>query len=357
MGSIEIAMCKKSIVLGLVCGLFFWGCAPKQETVMPARESLAVEKVAWEYFDLTQADTELFFQTFLKSCHRNALTKPFCALEDFNAFQEAFVPYKIVHKGLMTGYYEPTLRGSKTRSDVYAYPLYGKPEGLVSVHLESVYGELSGYRLRGKLEGTRVVPYYTHQEIDTQGVDAPVICYVNSKVDAFFLQIQGSGRVELEEGGVLHVGYADQNGHPYRAIGRYMRQQGYLEEVSMQSIRAFLKEHPHKADAIMHTNPSYVFFSENTQGATGALGVELTPYASVAVDRGFIPLGLPLWIETSLPFIQPLVVAQDVGGAIRGAARVDYFFGPGEAAAERAGGLSAPVTVYLFLPRGETTQR
>ncbi|MBE0494912.1 MAG: MltA domain-containing protein [Campylobacterales bacterium] len=328
----------------------FWGCAPKQTPLALSSLPVMGEVVAWESLTLEGVQEAVFFEAFHRSCALNPLSAPYCGIQDLETFKGLFSPVKLSSKGLMSGYYEPTLRGSKTRSEVFSTPLYARPKEMLSIELSSLYNELSSMRLRGRLNGTRVVPYASHEEIDQKGVEAEVLCYVDSKVDAFFLQIQGSGKVVLEDGEVMYLGYADQNGHPYRAIGGLMRQQGFIDAVSMQSIRDFLEANPDRADAIMHANPSYVFFTQKETGATGALGVELTPYGSVAVDRRYIPLGLPLVIESALGYLQPLVVAQDVGGAIRGEARVDYFFGAGEEAPVLAGGLKEEIILYLVLP-------
>lgn len=338
------------LVIALALGLFL-GCAPKSQPLFFGSLPISAEVASWEDLDLKGMDEALFFEAFERSCALNALTAPYCGVKEFKAFKEFFVPIKLLRQGMMTGYYEPTLRGSKTQSEEFFYPLYAKPSDMLTISLSSLYPELSSMRLRGKVVGERVVPYASHGEIDQKGIDAEVLCYVSSKVDAFFLHIQGSGKVVLEDGAVMYLGYADQNGHPYRAIGGLMRQKGYLDEVSMQSIRAFLEANPSKAEAVMHANPSYVFFAERTTGATGALGVELVPYGSVAVDRRHVPLGLPLVIQSGLPFVQPLVVAHDVGGAIKGEARVDYFFGADEEAPVLAGGLKAPITLYVVFPK------
>jgi membrane-bound lytic murein transglycosylase A len=333
---------------GAVVALLLAGCAPKQ--IELSKEPFPVRLSTWEALEETHHDMYAFFEAFARSCDKLEVLKPYCGITTLAELKAQFVPVKIIEEGRMTGYYEPTLHGSKTRSARYHYPIYGLPEDLVRIDLGAAYPELASYRLRGLVEGKRVVPYPDHATIHERGLDAPILCYVDSRVDAFFLHIQGSGKVLLEEGGVLNVGYADQNGHPYRAIGRYMKEKGYLEAVSMQTIRAFLEQHPDKMDEILHVNPSYIFFDAKAQGATGALGVELVAHGSVAVDRTYIPLGMPLFIKTTHPKINPWVVAQDVGGAIRGAARVDYFFGPGEEAAADAGTLYAPIELFLLLP-------
>jgi membrane-bound lytic murein transglycosylase A len=329
--------------------LLLGGCASKKTLV--SLEPLHVKTLSWEDLNHLSPPNEQFFEALKRTCKRVENLGPYCEVNSFEDLKKSFIPVKIASKGTMTGYYEPTLKGSKTRSERYNYPLYGVPKDLIQIELGEIYPELKNYRLRGRVVGNKVVAYPSHEAIDRGEIDAPVLVYVDSRVDAFFLHIQGSGKVILEEGGVLNLGYANQNGHPYRAIGRIMKERGYLSEVSMQTIRTFLYENPKKQDEILYTNPSYVFFESRNQGATGASGVQLIADASVAVDKRYIPLGMPLLIQTQNEFISPWVVAQDVGGAIKGEARLDYFFGGGEEAAKKAGQLYTPVEVLLILPR------
>lgn len=276
--------------------------------------------------------------------------------------EKEFTPYQIKEKdgsnaGLLTGYYEPQLRGSLIKSDIYKYPVHKTPEDLVTVDLGSIYPELKKYRLRGKIEGNKLVPYYARKDSD-QHNDTPenIICYVDSKIDLFFLEIQGSGRVLLDNGENIFVGYDNQNGHPYRAIGRYLVQQKELkmEEVSLQSIRAWLEKNPSRIDEVLNYNHSLVYFQQRDKAASGSLGIELTPKRSIAIDRKFIPLGSLLYLSADVDENKfcNVVVAQDTGGAINGAVRADLFMGHGDAAMQTAGKLkSEDLKLWILLPK------
>ena len=282
----------------------------------------------------------------------------------------AFVPYRVSQgapEGLFTGYYEPALNGSRTRHDGYQTPLYGVPSDLVSVDLGLFRDMLRGQRLAGRVAMGRLVPYPARADIVRNGVPANPLFYVDDPVDAFFLEIQGSGRIMLDDGSVVRAAFGAQNGRPYTAIGAILVQRGELkrEEVSAQSIRAWLAAHPGEAAALMDQNASYVFFSEAAVGdpmlgPRGSEGVPLTPEASLAVDLAIHPLGVPLWLETSAPDPDPakpdrafnaLLVAQDTGGAIRGGVRGDIFWGFGAEAAAVAGRMNRQGRLAVLLPR------
>lgn len=276
-------------------------------------------------------------------------------------FETRFQPHAVHgdgrrHDGLITGYYEPLLHGSRTRTQRFRYPLHGVPEDLLAVDLGALYPELKGKPLRGRLDGRRVVPYFSRTEIGVAKKNpAPVIVWVDDPVALFFLQVQGSGRVQFEDGALLFVGYADQNGHPYFAIGNTLVARAAFkpEEVNLESIRAWLAANPGAAAEVLNTNPSYIFFAPREQPAVGALSVALTPQRSVAVDPAFIPLGLPLWLDTTLPDAAPfrrLVFAQDTGGAIKGPVRADVFFGFGPEAEKLAGNMKSPGRIFVLLP-------
>jgi membrane-bound lytic murein transglycosylase A len=267
-------------------------------------------------------------------------------------------------QGLITGYYEPLLKGSWERSEEYQYPLYGVPEDLLVVDLGAVYPQLKGMRLRGKLVGNKVVPYPDRAQLDDdqellQGAE---ILWVNSPVDLFFLHVQGSGLVELVDGSIAAVGYAEQNGHPYQSIGRVLIEMGELEkeEVTLFTIRDWLKANPDRLNEVLSKNPSYVFFElrdAQENGPTGALNVVLTPRRSIAVDRNVIPLGAPVWLQTTLPNeaqspLNQLMLAQDTGGAIKGHVRADVFWGRGGEAEEMAGLMKQQGKLFVLLPRG-----
>ncbi len=277
-------------------------------------------------------------------------------------FETRFQPHAVHgddarrHNGVITGYYEPLLHGRLQRSERFRYPVYGVPEDLLVVDLGSLYPELKDRRLRGRLDGRRVTPYPSRAEINqAKTFAAPVVAWVDDPVALFFLQVQGSGRIKLEDGAMLYVGYADQNGHPYHAIGSTLVARGALklEEVNLDGIRAWLVVNPGQAEDVLNSNPSYVFFARREQPAIGALSVPLTPRRSVAVDPAFIPLGVPLWFDTTLPDAAPfrrLVFAQDTGGAIKGPVRADLFFGFGTEAEKLAGNMKQPGRIFVLLP-------
>lgn len=283
-------------------------------------------------------------------------------------FETRFVAYEMsanngAADGLITGYYEPLLHGSLAKTKRFRYPVYGRPDDLVVVDLGGLYPELQGKRYRGRLNSNRVVPYYSRAEISNgkRPPDDAVLAWVDDPVALFFLEIQGSGRIRLPDGKMLPVGYADQNGHPYIAIGRTLVESGVmkLEEATMPGIRAWLKANPGKAQAVLNSNPSYVFFNlrePDSSGPVGALNVPLLPERSIAVDPVFIPLGSPVWFDTSLPDnnsarpYRRLVFAQDTGGAIRGPVRADLFLGFGETAERIAGAMRQRGKLYVLLP-------
>jgi len=265
-------------------------------------------------------------------------------------------------EGTVTGYYEPVLAGSRTRSERFRHPVYGVPADLVAVHLESVNPGLKGLRLRGRVEGTRLVPYWTRGEIETKdSFDAPVLAWVEDPVELFFLQIQGSGQIELASGQRLRLGYGDHNGQPYRSMGRFLVQRGelVLEQASMQGIKAWAAANPRKLREALDANPSYVFFKEmpETGGPIGTLGVPLTAGYSIAIDQSSVPLGAPVFLSTTWPLsaqpLERLVAAQDTGGAIRGAARADFYWGSGTEAGTLAGRMRQQGRMWLLWPRGD----
>jgi membrane-bound lytic murein transglycosylase A len=266
-------------------------------------------------------------------------------------------------EGQVTGYYEPVLAGSRARSERFRVPVYGVPADLVAVDLESVNPDLKGLRLRGRIQGNRLVPYWTRAEIEARGGSgAPVIAWVEDPVELFFLQIQGSGQVELDTGGRLRLAYGDQNGHPYRSIGRYLveRKEMTLDQASMQAIKAWAAANPRKLRDALDANPSYVFFRESAHdsGPLGTLGVPLTAGYSIAVDQRHVPLGAPVFLATTWPLsaqpLERLMAAQDTGGAIRGAVRADFYWGSGNEAGSLAGRMRQRGRMWILWPRGET---
>ncbi len=293
--------------------------------------------------------------------------------EQARAFIEStLVPYRVAQgtneEGLFTGYFEPELNGSRTRHGPYQTPLHGVPTDLVSVDLGLFRESLRGQRLAGRVEDGRLLPYAARSVIAHNGLpQSEELLYVDDPVDAFFLQIQGSGRVVLDDGTVMRAVYAGQNGHPFTSIGAVLIDQGELmrEDVSMQSIRAWLAANPAHARALMDQNASYVFFAleplgDPDLGARGSQGVPLTPGVSMAVDAAIHPLGVPLWLEAPVPdsdpanpdrFLARLMVAQDTGGAIRGAVRGDVYWGFGDAAGAIAGRMRSIGRMTVLVPQ------
>jgi len=274
-------------------------------------------------------------------------------------FQNNFTPYVVEGDALFTGYYEPEIRGRRTRGGTFQTPVYGIPDDLVRADLGLFNPKLQGEHISGRLDGHRLVPYATRAEINAKAPPAPVLFYTDDPVAFFFLQIQGSGRAVFEDGRTARIAYAGENGQPYTAIGRTLIADGALtrEEVSLQSIRAWLAAHPDRAQSVMETDKSYIFFQERpigdpALGSTGSLGAALTPLASIAVDARLHALGAPFYVAADGPDpLHGLLIAQDTGGAIRGAPRADIFFGFGPDAERRAGLMKAPGKFYVLLPK------
>jgi len=282
-------------------------------------------------------------------------------------FEMNFSPYQVKHldgatDGMVTGYYEPLLKGSRNKGGVYQTALYAVPNDMLTIDLGSVYPDLKNMRLRGRLVGNKVVPYASRAEILPFLVGKELV-WVDDPVDAFFLQIQGSGRVQLNDtGDTIRVAYADQNGHPYKSIGRYLVDKGELtlDQASAQGIKAWIAKNPARQDELLNANPSVVFFKEEKLldpniGPKGALGVPLVPQRSIAVDPTQLPLGAPVFLSTTMPLssepLQRLMMAQDTGGAIRGAVRADFFWGFGREPGELAGRMKQRGAMWLLLPK------
>jgi membrane-bound lytic murein transglycosylase A len=269
--------------------------------------------------------------------------------------------------GIVTGYYEPLLDGSRVRTTQHRYPLFAPPDDLLTVDLSELYPELKDKRVRGRVDGKRVVPYWARADIENgnASLEGKALVFVDDAVDAFFLQIQGSGRVRLAEGGIMRLGYADQNGQPFRSVARILIERGALApgQASMQGIKAWAREHPDELPALLDENPSYVFFRELTpdpnaavDGPIGTLGVPLAAGRAIAVDPRSIPLGTPVFLSTTWPLseqpLNRLVLAQDTGGAIRGPLRADFFWGFGEDAAREAGRMKQQGRMWVLWPKG-----
>lgn len=267
------------------------------------------------------------------------------------------------NEGLITGYYQPLLKGSRKKSAKYPYPLYREPDDLISVELADAYPELKFKRVRGKLDGKKLIPYRTRAEIDTEPspLAGTEILWIDDIIDVFFLQIQGSGVVQLESGEQIQVGYANHNGHPYQSIGRILVERGELtlDKASMQGIKNWARNHLDQLQDLLNSNPSYVFFRElpvGLPGPLGALGVPILAERSVAVDREFIPLGAPVFLSTTEPNrstpLKRLMLAQDTGGAIKGGVRADFYWGAGDKAGAKAGAMKQQGKIWVLLPKG-----
>jgi len=349
----------------------------------PAAESARFEPAPFSALPgWNEADTAASLRAFVTGCTRPAANRVLRAACDAaravpaddaaaarRFFESTFQPWRIsaadhVAEGLVTGYYEPLLDGGRTRSAQHRYPVFGVPADLVAVDLAGIQPELAHMALRGRVDGRRVVPYLTRAEIERRGTafDARVIAWVADPVELFFLQIQGSGQVRLAGGERLRLGFADHNGHPYRSLGRHLIDRGELalEQASMQGIKAWAAANSAKLQEALNQNPRYVFFREMPpgDGPVGALGAPLTAGYSIAIDPRFVPLGSPVFLDTTLPLsttpLRRLMAAQDVGGAIRGAVRADFFWGTGEEAGTQAGRMRQRGAMWLFWPRGET---
>ncbi|CCG39770.1 murein transglycosylase A [Magnetospirillum molischianum] len=280
-------------------------------------------------------------------------------------FETLFQPWQVSAdgntEGLFTGYFEPEIAGSKQRKGRFSIPVLGKPSDLVSVDLGRFRPEMKGEQIVGRVEAGRLLPYPSRKEIENGGLDgrAPVLVWTDDLVDFAIMQIQGSGRVRLEDGSVLRLGVAGTNGHKFVGIGKVMRDEGVLSgDSSMPGIRAWLKDHPDQANDLLARNPRYIFYAINTgDGPLGTEGVALTPERSMAIDPRHIPLGAPVWVDTTTPDGKPLrrlMMAQDTGAAIKGPVRGDLFWGSGAAAFAQAGRMKSPGRLVLFLPQVRT---
>jgi len=296
-------------------------------------------------------------------------------------FENHFIPYAIGiadgrDAGLVTGYYEPLLAGSRIRDARFPVALYAPPDDLLTIDLAELHPDLKDRRLRGRVDGRRVIPYWSRADIDAgrAPLDGKALVYVADPVEAFFLQIQGSGRVEQADGSVIRVGYADQNGHPFRSIARVLIDRGEIspDRASMQGIKAWARANPAKLPALLEENPSYVFFREvapfppgsleaSIDGPIGTLGVPLAAGRTIAVDPRSVPLGAPVFLATTWPLstapLDRLVLAQDTGGAIRGAIRADFFWGFGTDAGREAGRMRQDGRMWLLWPKGAPLPR
>ena len=291
------------------------------------------------------------------------------------AIQENFLVYRATgHDGddqvLFTGYFEPLYDASLTPDDTFKYPLYKKPENLITANLSLFKKNLKGQKITGRVEGKKFLPYYSRKEIEDGALKERnlELAWLRSPVDTAFLHIQGSGKLRLKDGGELNVGYSTSNGRAYRSIGRYMLDKGLLtrEEMSMQAIRGYLSKHPERVPEILNTNPSYIFFRPLKTGPVGNIGVPLTPGRSLALDSKRFPKGALAFISCQKPTLNVtgeitgwqkfsrFVVNQDTGGAIKGPGRADIFWGNGPYAETVAGHLKHKGELYILIRKPKT---
>lgn len=366
---------KYACILPIILFFLFAGCSKSPQILLPKiPEPNLIEGNFNDLPNWEKEDYSAVVGSFIENCKSGKTKKIYGELciralqvSDSKLFlMDEFVPYKISTQsseknGLLTGYYEPQLRGSLTKKEPYIYPVYETPNDMLTIDLAEQYPELKGYRLRGRVVGNKVIPYYQREDVqkaDAQNsplLNSKIICYVDSKVDLFFLEIQGSGRVSLDSGETIFVGYSDQNGYKYSAIGKYLVDADEIpaEKISLQSIKEWLRLNPERVDEVLNFNKSMVFFKQKKNSATGALGLVLTPSRSVAVDPKYIPLGSMLYLEAIVKdkLLSRVVMAQDTGGAIKGRVRADLFLGYGAEAEAEAGELKAPLQLWIFLPK------
>jgi membrane-bound lytic murein transglycosylase A len=269
---------------------------------------------------------------------------------------------------LFTGYYEPQLKGRRSISPEFRYPLYGRPDDLLTIDLGAFSEKYKGEKLTGRVQNSFVVPYYNRRDIDEAGVlygKAQPLAWVSDPVNLYFLHVQGSGKVVFEDGQTIIVGYDSSNGRPYRSIGQLLIDEGKIsrEEMSMQRIRAYLNQNPGEIQRVLDSNPSYIFFKVTPDGPLGSLNVRLTPGRSVALDRRLFPPAALAFVETKKPLsdnqgqvsswmdCRRFVLNQDTGGAITGPGRADIFWGNGPYAELAAGHLRHPGRLYFLVLR------
>ena len=370
---------KNSILIFLFSVFFIIGCSNKNEI----KKIEVIEKFDLEEKEVSnrleptnfyaiegffEDDLDYALDVFKKDCKRSKrydLFKDICHKAQFETdgrkfFIINFQPYKLLDskssdEGIITGYYEPLLYGSLKKTKRYKYPVYKIPKNLIV----SDDPKLKDYKLRGKIVDNKILPYDTRRQIEANpdNPNLEAIAYVDDKYDLFSLHVQGSGRIKLEDGTIINVGYGQQNGWPFTGTGMYMLEKGYVtrNELSIQGIKNFFIKNPSKIDEVLNINDSYIFFRISKEGASGSLGSVLTAKRNLAVDTQFIPLGMPVFLNTKNPLtkesINQLMVAADVGGAIKGEIRADFFWGFGDDAFDYAGRMKEKGKMFILMPK------
>ncbi|MBQ8481150.1 MAG: murein transglycosylase A [Alphaproteobacteria bacterium] len=278
-----------------------------------------------------------------------------------NFIESEFYPYSVSdgnnQEGKFTSYYEAEIYASFEKTSEYKYPIYGKPSDLIEINLRDFDKNLPNTRLVGRVKDGKFIPYYNRREIEKNGIKAPVIMWGNDLVDIHFMQIQGSAIAHMSDGSDLRVGYADNNGHKFRGIGGILISKKIIEpkDASMVKIREWLRNNPQKAEELMAENERFIFQRlSDSDGPLGAMGVSLTAGRSIAIDNNYIPLGAVMWLNTYNPDkkeINKTVFAQDIGSAIKGVVRGDYFWGHGEQALKEAGRMNSVGKYYILAPK------
>ncbi len=319
------------------------------------------------YSKLTQSGNNRQWQTICLAANNITATN---AINTKQFFEQWFVPYYVFNNfnphGLFTGYYLPLLHASHTKDQNYTTPIYAVPHDLIKINLGLFNPLFSGKYIVGQLKNNTLMPYPDRAAINNGAIQAntDVIAWANNPIDVFFAQIQGSAIIELPNHQQLLIGYDADNGHQYTAIGEVLLENNYLskQDISLQSIRAWLMQHPTQINDILNHDKSYVFFKViGSGGPTGKEGVQLTPKGSLAIDNNYIPLGVPIWLNTGIPQINSnqlkpfnqLLIAQDVGGAIKGIVRGDIYWGAGDEAAFIAGHMKSPGKYWMLLPKAK----
>lgn len=278
-----------------------------------------------------------------------------------NFIEQNFVPYAVTNNGnadgKFTSYYEAVIRASKTKHGAYQYPIYGKPNDLIEINLRDFDSELPNTRLVGRIENNKFVPYYNRKDIENGNINAPVLMWADDLVDIHFMQIQGSAVAQMDDGSEVRIGFADSNGRKFKGIGSILIEKGKIrrEDSSMPKIREWLRNNPQKAKDLMAENERFIFQRlTDTDGPVGAYGISLTAGRSLAVDNRYIPLGSMMWLDSHNPDngkIRKIVFAQDIGSAIKGVVRGDYFWGHGEDALYHAGRMNSTGKYYILAPK------